>query len=342
MERTVYYHLGMGRCGSSAIQRFAAGKHDALLGRGICYPRNAELGYPRHRLANGHPLALDDDGPDAVIAAMVRYIDASLHDKFLFSSEFLYTKPQATHLALRRALEAIGVRLVAVAYVREQREWMISRYAQAVKTKRLTESLQDFLAARGKRGQMDYNGSFRSFVETFGRENFVPRIFRRALLHGGDVRSDMFHIAGCDVTDLLDEDTDTNASASILELEALRTINIYYPKGPFNSRVFLRLCSQLCEEKGWAQSHDLYRLAEPRLLRKMGLNFRSANKELQHEFFPEIEGPLFGASIPEKYELATELERFSERSIAFVLHYYAQRGRLAETEKGEEMADSQG
>ena len=53
----------------------------------------------------------------------------------------------------------------------------------------------------------------------FGAENVIVRPFDRHHLQGGDARTDLYALAGVDVADLLRDEPDLNASASVEEVQ---------------------------------------------------------------------------------------------------------------------------
>src|SRR4051794_17770264 len=123
-ERCVYLHVGNGRCGSTAIQDFGSQQRVALAQRGLCYPTPAELGFPE----------LADEGGNAsviralkasrgeVIATIADRLQAHGADRFLLSSEYLINFKSGFLGRFAQLLRERGFRVVALAYVREQRE----------------------------------------------------------------------------------------------------------------------------------------------------------------------------------------------------------------------------
>src|SRR5262249_7117540 len=149
---------------------------------------------------------------------------------------------------------------VIVALVREQREWLISRFAQGVKTRRWSEPLQTFLERRYPRETVDYHRRFAELAGGVQHGNIVVRLFERDRLRDGDARSEVLGLAGTDVSDLLDDEKDTNASASLVEIEALRRINARPAAEAPRGRGFLRRARAYSHKMGWQPATDLYRL----------------------------------------------------------------------------------
>lgn len=316
-DQTVYLHIGHGRCGSTSIQQFGARNRSALRERGIAYPSAVEMGYPAEldQGGNAQPIFELRKQSGVALDTLGNYLRESDDPSLLLSSEYLYSLPARFHSAVFETCRSAGARVVAIAYVREQREGLISRYAQAVKRGRWTKSLTEYLEERYRARALDYLPHFRRLSKVFGRENLIVRIFEGDRLRKRDVRADLFDLAGVDVSDLIADDPVANASASVEQIEVLRTVNELAGPGEFNPRPFLRRSDRLFAERGWEPTTELHRLAPPSLLQEIADYYAPKNEAFRREFFPDQPSPLFNSKIPDDYEPLREEELESRRSL---------------------------
>jgi hypothetical protein len=327
MARTVYLHVGMGRCGSTAIQQFATGNSAKLLERDLNYPSSREIGIalsrggrkvgPNHP-ANAHALARDLSVKR--FSSLARCLAHLQGSRILLSSELLYGRPLNDFKAMDEALRSHDLDLNLIIYLREQREWLVSRYAQAVKSKRWTISLEDYLRRGYSHELLDYAARFRALSTVLKPEQIIIRIYERDKLFGRDVCTDLFSVMGVNAADLISDDTNTNASASVLEVETMRVVNTFVQRD-FDHRAFLQRARRMAESEGWDLTKDLYRLVPPALMRELGEYFAKKNAELMAEL-PAVGRTPFESSIPRNYEMLDASERLNERTIGMLLNYF--------------------
>ena len=319
MSATLYLHLGKGRCGSTAIQRFASENREALAAKGVSYPSEEELGVGDHgRRANARTLySLHPRGsPHELLGG---FLAANEHPKILLSSEWLL---HGSVLFLRRLTEtarAHGVAVVALAYVREQRGWLISRYAQGVKSNRWTMPLEDYVADEYRAPGLNYRRVFSRLAPLFEGDDLVIRVFERPKLEGGDVRVDAFSVLGVDVRDLVADDPGANESPSVEEVEIMRFMNSRGAR--FKSRDFLRHAEEVWRDTGWEPDRELFRLVSPALLRELDDYFSRRNEVFRRNFFPDTPSPLFASRIPADYESLDPDAWINRRSFELLSHH---------------------
>jgi hypothetical protein len=303
--QTLLLHVGYGRCGSTAIQQLGAARRDELRARGLLYPRPSDLGLGARFDPGGNARALAQaDDPLAVADTLADHVAASGCRVALASAEQLIGAADATLARLVARLGAHGIRAIAVLYVREQREWLISRWAHGVRqgwAMPLEQYLRDH-AARGHTGpKLDYRQRCRRLAAVFGAENVVVRRFARDTLTGGDVRRDLLDIAGVDATGLLDRAGADNPSLSLAVAVALRRANAAHGDA-LDRRAFLRRAA--AQEA--ASRRDLYRLARPEILREIGAHYAPLNEAFRAEFLHDVVAPVLPCALPDDYEPLTE------------------------------------
>jgi hypothetical protein len=335
MARTLYFHIGMGRCGSSAIQGFVRQNREALSQAGITLPSGADLGSSvalRHSgNATGLALTLRNERREtaeatAAIAKAAAHLRAIATPHALLSSEFFYALPVANFAALKRAFNEAGFDVVVVCYIREQREWMISRYGQAVKARKWTRTLEQYMRESFRSETLRYLTHLRPLRELFGAENLIVRVFERPRLAEGDVRKDLCGILGVPPAAMTFDTGDANASGNLLQIELMRAMN-GAPAGRhfrFNNRDFLRTTEELFTSGQMTAPEHMYRLVRPRLMKKIGEYFKRENEEFRAEFLPQAPTPLFSDRIPETYP-AIGADDHIAADTAVLLHEYVNR-----------------
>jgi hypothetical protein len=161
LPKRVVLHVGMTKAGSTAIQNFLDREYDALIERGILFPRSVltRKDPTDATRTSGHlelvrRLRLDDpNGLDGFFAECAR---DGLHT-LLLSAENLFHHVEPDDLArLANLLDGCEIHLVAI--LRSQNDWLTSRYFESVTKGYARENrtfdafVQDALAS----GALDY------------------------------------------------------------------------------------------------------------------------------------------------------------------------------------------
>lgn len=311
--RTLYLHIGMGRCGSSAIQTFAQSNRETLAELGVALPASdldTGLAVKHSGNATGLAMALrkhPDKAPEAaaIAAKVAGHVQSLTAPNCMLSSEFLYSLHAAHFAELKRAFNEAGFQVVVICYVREQREWMMSRYGQAVKSRKWTNPLEKYLLEAFRTPSLRYGSYLRPLREIFGSDNFRIRIFERHRMVGNDVRKDFCDAIGLPAARMSFLADNANASGNLLQIETMRAMN-GVPDGAhfkFNNRDFLRITHGLFVSGKMAAPEGMHRLVRPRVMKKIGAYFAAENESFRAEFFPSVEAPLFSSQIPDQYDM---------------------------------------
>ncbi|UGS35128.1 hypothetical protein [Capillimicrobium parvum] len=327
MTRTLFLHVGYGRCGTTAIQDLAAARRDELRGRGLLYLRPSDLGLDAQfdRGGNGRALAQADD-PPAVADRIAAHVAAAGCPASLVSAEQLIGATDDTLARLVDGLGAHGIRAVAVVYVREQREWLVSRWAQGLKSQAWNMPLDEYLTEHAQRGfrapRLDYGLRCRRLAAVFGPENLVVRRFARDALVGGDVRLDLFEVLGLDPSGLVDgAQPSSNVSPAVQEAVLLRVTNAADTRGVVERRAMLRSVARNYERNGWPRCHDLFRLASPDTLHAAGDHYAPLNEAFRAEFLPDVPAPVLPCAFPDDYDALTEDDCLDIRAVTALTEF---------------------
>lgn len=197
----IFLHIGLGKCGSSTIQRFASANRAALRDAGVIYPALGfgDRDFEHHKLL-GDVVEGDVSTVDAVEAVeeVRRSLEANPDANFLLSSEFFLKndagKSAHTALALRDFVGRHPVRVLV--YIREYPSWVESLYAQKTKRGENHQDIDGFVQGRGMVHSVSMVAGLRPWIEVFGAQNIRVRSLDRANLVGGDLIADLLDAIG--------------------------------------------------------------------------------------------------------------------------------------------------
>jgi hypothetical protein len=191
VERIVF-HIGTHKTGSSAIQGSLLQSSDALLARGILYPRTGRGRPGLARLTD----ELRESSTPAEAPVHRALVDETLTSDasvlVLSAEDFSSPRSAPRSAAWARSLctELRADRSNVVAYVRPQWEWIESSYAQQVKTGLIWAPFADYLEAMLASDSLDYRTRLDPWREAF--EDLEVRPYSSALLFDGDVVDDFW------------------------------------------------------------------------------------------------------------------------------------------------------
>jgi hypothetical protein len=193
----IHLHVGLGKCGSSSIQHFAAQQAEALRAVGLVYPILREGG-PAHHMELGVVArqARARRGVRPVPLAMAKLREAMQADdgtSYLLSSESFLKHKEPRSRRNAEALRAFlgTARVQVLIYIREYPAWVESIYAQKTKRGENTLDMDGFVAHRCRPESVSVVEGVKPWVEVFGAENVRLRSLQRENLVGGDLILDL-------------------------------------------------------------------------------------------------------------------------------------------------------
>ena len=226
---------------------------------------------------NGH------EGLTRVIASL-RAVDAS---HVIISSEFFFGADSGRLATLRDAFESANLQLRVYLYLREPYEWLVSCYAQYVKSRNLTMDVNEYLLRTLP--EMRIAGAVGDLHDVFGA-NFELALYDRDRLKNHDIRSDFFNRLGVELGPI-ESPADVNASANAIEIEVLRHFNQLIEHGLWsrrNGRRFLRLAKE-----GRVEGPPVGRFVRREVEEAVRRRSDEEVAEIKARFFPDHAGPLF-------------------------------------------------
>jgi len=178
--KTLILHIGRAKTGTSTIQKFLAENRNALRTRGVHYlaagrtPRQGQKEFANtfvDRPPSFMPIPAD---PGAVRSAVAAEIAASDAPHLLLSSEnFSGGNVRELRAFFASLLPAASVQVIF--FARSQDELAESEYNQFVRAAGYTGSFDDYI--QDGPGEMDFAAVLAPWVEAFGRESIVARVY---------------------------------------------------------------------------------------------------------------------------------------------------------------------
>jgi hypothetical protein len=285
----IYLHIGWHKTGTTAIQNLLVHNRDELRRQcSMIYPKagiyNVAHSLPawglqspaRDRLLKRigcarAPEALFRDMADEAAAAGAGSVVLSAEE---FSPIHLYSLER-----LKRCLE--GHRVVVIAYVRRQDQYLESVYNQSVKfhRSRYMGGVQPYVDRYLKTNQLDYDLYFRKWADVFGKENLRVRVYERDRFPERDVRRDFCSLIGLDAARLAWQGGDTNVSLDADSVYFLQRFN-RVPLTEEQHKVVVNLLAEF--ERGAAERPRP--LLEPAQRMCIVEQYRESNRRFACEF----------------------------------------------------------
>lgn len=242
----LYLHIGTSKAGSTTIQQYLSDTDTAASGLGqlACFGRGNATRLAaatntlnaRNYWVHGRKYmtrAAFEANRHSVWEELAQELAQSDCADFVASSEYLYRHfygaPKGLEGFRDRLLGHFGdVRIIL--YLRDQRAWLRSFYAQTVMgPERSTRSYAAFLEqSRERRARWNYRVAVRMWARLFGRERMIVVPFDRANFFRNDLIADFLSHISMDLAkrhDVTRPDTAQNVSPDAREIEAIRQMN---------------------------------------------------------------------------------------------------------------------
>ena len=171
-KKRVLIHIGMGRCGSSSIQRALKIKRAELSAHGIHYPETNPAGDAHHLLG----LLADDKFAEVELrwSSVLDGFEKSGCTTLLVSSESFIGISDRLFESIRRLLSGYSVEVVFI--VRNQRELLPSIYAQWIKEGIAFRSFEHFYKVTKQ--EWHFTRILERWSEAYGAENMKCGVLR--------------------------------------------------------------------------------------------------------------------------------------------------------------------
>lgn len=198
-RKKLFFHIGSHKTATTFLQNTLAHNKKVLDGLDILYPVSGRI-YDAHfklawEISNRKSLDIPLEGLSEW-QNLLAEIDAAPHDKIVISSEVFSFNFDPKKLFMLRDLYDVKI----VYYLRSPDSFLESFYNQFVKDfdTRETRSLETYMAEEDMLF-LDPMHSLRPWMETFGKESIILRIFDKTRMKNG-IMSDFMSAIGCNFT----------------------------------------------------------------------------------------------------------------------------------------------
>lgn len=219
--KTLYFHIGSPKTGTTTIQSFCAEYRDILEQKGLCYPIMPFVYEHKSKRRNGLFLtskyvrdgARDREREKEIFRRGLNIIEKKFDtfDTVLLSDEGAYS------MFFRRKLYKTNgkmlvqwakdhnIQLKIIIYLRSQVDYAMSWYNQLVKHS-VSDALsaltwEEYLKKYKKYVALDYYSYLNILSDVFGKENIIVKRFDRAFFKNGSLVDDFMDIFGIEVDD---------------------------------------------------------------------------------------------------------------------------------------------
>lgn len=252
MQQTIILHIGRHKSGTSSLQKFFCENESILDELGYYYPKNLRRPIAHHPLAIYFNRNLSDTLNEREHQEIYDFWEEIKNKQnIIISSEaFQNIDP----LDMKQALKEYNLKIVV--YLREQIDYLLSSYSQAIKARKLTLTLEEYEATIFK--NVNYYEFIKKWKTTFPAAEMIIRLFEKSLLIENDIRKDFLICSGIinkksfEQFIFLDEDKNPSIGGSLVEFKRLLNSTDYDSK--IKTGVFYNILQNL------AVKHEKYRL----------------------------------------------------------------------------------
>lgn len=241
----LYLHIGMPKTGTTYIQNFLRENNEVLKNEGYVYPdfgvRFDTIGINRNghflvsviRDENGNRLKekeqeIEDECFDKLFRLFDVFPNVIISDESIWNSGEI-KRDKNFWGNLKSKLDARGIELKVIVYLRRQDLFIQSFWAQHVKENSVSDTLQEFFnSSRFKRIKLNYYKRLNKISKVIGKENVLVRVYEKDQYIGSQktIVSDFLTTVGLEYNDNYAElDRLPNRSLSGIYLETKRELN---------------------------------------------------------------------------------------------------------------------
>lgn len=244
MRPKIILHVGTEKTGSTSIQELLSANYESLVNDGVLFP--SSIGIPCHinltacalKNEKKHPirqlLGLQDQDE---FTRFVNKTKKNLQDEIcntsprvmVISDEHINVHLSSTEtlLEFKKNCEEFGDIISVVIYLRQQDEFRLSLFSEAVKAGNLSNfdlsnplPIFDIVPYR-----LDYLSILDNLSEVFGQTLISPRIYDRRTFPNGDICADFLTMTGIDIKNITSTKTEKNKTIDAEVIKHLALIS---------------------------------------------------------------------------------------------------------------------
>lgn len=210
MKKTIYFHIGSNKTGSSALQAFFSENSAILEEKGIYYPPQPKYWNEKFKISSGNAQHLFDDCDkyeldekgknkiDNIISLTEK------HNKILLSSEWLW--PINDKTAFFNNFKRDNIEIIVIVYLRRQDEYFESAINQRIKvSKYRTIAYPECLNPKDELNspleELNYHKELEKIKLSIGASNIIVKPYEKEQFKNNNIFSDFLNILNLELTD---------------------------------------------------------------------------------------------------------------------------------------------
>lgn len=271
-KKTVYFHIGTHKTGTTALQSFFVDNRDILNNKGFRYEF-----YNEQELNQGY-LAFNPQKWDDV------HLDSS--QNYIISGEDFYSHILDSFDKINNKLLDFNVHFIV--YFKRQDLMLQSVYNQLVKMHGFTKNISEDINYN-----FDYYQFLQNLKEKFPKANLTIRVYEKGEFKDGNIFSDFLSILGLDLTNEYKiEKKVINPSLTTEKMEFTRYINMLDLPIDFRTQVS-RLIIHSALNSNEVSLFRKQDLISPQEAKKLLEEYKNGNEKIAREFLGREDGKLF-------------------------------------------------
>ncbi len=295
MKKTIYFHIGGRKTGTTAIQKFLSLNREQLKKMDCLYPGSpVEVHHEiTHAMMDS---SVQEIKSNTVIQKYINEIERTECTRIIISAEGLESLAGKVPV-LKEAFSGYAIKIIF--YVRRQDDRIESNYNQAVKeiSYRSPHTFTQFLG-NGYKNILDYYEVLLPWRDAFGIENIIVRCYEKEQLNK-DIYQDFLQAAGLNMdTTFIFPKGIVNPSLDWDLIEMIRLLNIKFPD---DKKLFTYTVNNL-EKINMNYKTTSRRLLSPQQRHQLIELYNDSNQKVAREFLGRENGILFYAPLPDLNE----------------------------------------
>jgi hypothetical protein len=198
MKKKLFLHIGMGKTGTTALQKFFWSNRRALKKEGILYPRYGGIAHAHHLLSPYIPPELKDLWKFKRVVEWAPKLKETSFSSILLSSELIAWATREQVIEFCSAItESFDLKVII--YLRRQDNMIMANYNQLVKAGSEKHELD--LVLESQIAKINYEDIIEPWSSSIGKDNIIVRPYEKRQFYGGDICHDfMYQIFGIDIS----------------------------------------------------------------------------------------------------------------------------------------------
>lgn len=321
--KTIFFHIGQHRTGTTTLQWFLNTNRDALLKQRILYPVAGKVDlngndYPRHFY-----LSFRDSSDKKTLQELSDEINHSEANRVIISAEG-FCRASVNDSIKRNVFEIFDKlaehKIKVICYLRPQEDFIESFYNWKVKDGWEHRNFYEFVDVfiREWKNYLYYDKLIEPFQSKVGSKNIIIKPYYRKKLYQKCIIHDFCQIAGIKLQGFEFPSSDRNARLPLASIEVVRRLNSLLKKRPENSLELSVFINEIIKSKiteKYNSKSSLLTHAKRTSLRQIFLN---SNTYVENEYLNQSR--LFDPPVRLKYIPPEEITKVSEDDL-FVIIY---------------------